>query len=220
MDLTCYPKVRIGFFGSIYFLGFAISGLFLKVADHYGRRRVIQAGCLVSCFVVTYLYAFPQIYMRYSMLFLLGVLSFRLVGLFILLMELSPKEYQIYVSAGYALIDHYISVIVPSVYFKFIGKDYKVVFMFAVIAAPLSFILTMFLPESPRYYYEKRDMSMLREEFKKIAVFNKTVIPERYEFIFEDGSVVNDDNNDQRFVWKMLKDSKISFNLIVTVFSF
>lgn len=89
------------------------------------------------------------------MLFLLGVLSFRLVALYILIMELSPKKYQLYVSAGYAIIDHYIAVILPVIYFRFIGKNYKDVFSFTILAAPISLILALFLPESPRYHYEK-----------------------------------------------------------------
>jgi hypothetical protein len=60
-----------------------------------------------------------------------------------------------YVSAGYAIIDHYIAVILPAIYFRFIGKDYKVIFMIAVVAAPISFLLTLLLPESPQYFYEK-----------------------------------------------------------------
>ena len=87
------------------------------------------------------------------MLFSLGLITFRLLALYILILELSPKKYHIYVSAGYALIDNYLGVILPYFYFRFIGNDYKVVYMFAVIAAPLSFILAMLLPESPLYYY-------------------------------------------------------------------
>lgn len=128
MDLVCASKYNIGLFGSIYFLGFALSGVFLKFSDHYGRRKIIQVGCLFSCFIITYLYAFPDLYIRYTMLFLLGVLSFRLIALYILIMEMCPKDYQIYVSAGYALIDHYIGVFLPTMYFKLIGKDYKVIF--------------------------------------------------------------------------------------------
>lgn len=155
MNLMWLHKYKIGMFGATYFIGMALSGIFLKFSDHFGRKIMIQAGCLFSWFTVFYLYVFEDIYSRYALLFILGVLSFRLVTLYILMMELVPKEYQIYVSAGYAIIDHYIAVIVPSVYFRFIGKDYKVIFIIAVIAAPISFILSLLLPESPTYYYEK-----------------------------------------------------------------
>ena len=46
MNLLCATKFQIGLFGSIYFMGFAISGVFLKLSDHFGRRVVIQVGCL------------------------------------------------------------------------------------------------------------------------------------------------------------------------------
>lgn len=48
MGLMCAPSLEIGLFGSIYFLGMALSGVFLKFSDHYGRKRIIQLGCLFS----------------------------------------------------------------------------------------------------------------------------------------------------------------------------
>jgi len=221
MDLLCISKLKIGLFGSLYFLGFAISGIFLKFSDHYGRKKIIQVGCLFSWFIVTYLYAFPDLYIRYAMLFSLGLITFRLLALYILILELSPKKYHIYVSAGYALIDNYLGVILPYFYFRFIGNDYKVVYMFAVIAAPLSFILAMLLPESPLYYYEKRKLEKLRAELKTIAEYNEVQIPDNYEFVFEDGSLVNnDDNRDNRYIWRMLKDQRILLNLLVAIVTF
>ncbi|CAI2367215.1 unnamed protein product [Moneuplotes crassus] len=217
MDLMCATKFQIGLFGSIYFLGFAFSGVFLKFSDHFGRRKIIQVGCLFSCFIVTYLYSFSGLYARYTMLFCLGALSFRLLALYILISELCPVQYRIYVSAGYALIDHYIGVLLPAIYFRFIGKDYKVIFSCAVFAAPLSFILSMFLPESPRYLYEKRKIDQLRKEFEKIAEFNRVRIPSKYELILNDGtSVEDDDNNFNRNLCKMIKNFKICMNLLVS----
>jgi len=155
------------------------------------------------------------------MLFSLGLITFRLLALYILILELSPKKYHIYVSAGYALIDNYLGVILPYFYFRFIGNDYKVVYMFAVIAAPLSFILAMLLPESPLYYYEKRKLEKLRAELKTIAEYNEVQIPDNYEFVFEDGSLVNnDDNRDNRYIWRMLKDQRILLNLLVAIVTF
>jgi hypothetical protein len=86
--------------------------------------------------------------------------------------------------------------------------------------APLSFILTMFLPESPRYYYEKRDMVKLRQEFENIAKFNNQTMPENYEFVLDDGTVVDDDNKDNRYVHRMLKDRSTLMNLAVMLLTY
>ena len=166
MDLICTPKYLIGMFGSSYMIGLALSGIFLKLSDHFGRKRIIQIGCLLSWIVVVYLYSFPKINWRLTMLFMLGIISFRLVALYILLIELSPKKYQIYVSAGYAIIDQYIAIILPVFYFKFFGNDYKAVFSFALLAAPFSLMLSLAIPESPRYLYEQRKMGHLKYEIK------------------------------------------------------
>lgn len=147
-------------------------------------------------------------------------------------MEVSPKPYQIYVSAGYAIIDHYIAVILPSIYFRFIGKEYKVIFILAVIAAPISFVLSLLLPESPQYYYEKlryemnipaereRSIEKLKVEFYKIAKFNGKEVPLNYQFIFENGNIIDTENSNRRFIWQMLKEKSILLNLIVTVIMF
>lgn len=221
MNLMWATKFQIGLFGSIYFIGFAFSGVFLKFSDHFGRRKIIQVGCLFSWFIITYLYSFSGLYARYAMLFWLGALSFRLIALYILITELCPEQYRIYVSAGYALIDHYIGVLLPSIYFRFIGKDYKVIFTWAVVAAPLSFILSMFLPESPRYLYEKRKIDNLREEFDKIAKFNRVAAPHKYEIIMNDGTnVEHDDNKSNRNLFKMIGNFKIATNLLIWTLTF
>ena len=39
LDLTCVPKNVIGFIGSAYFIGFAISAAIVPaIADNYGRK--------------------------------------------------------------------------------------------------------------------------------------------------------------------------------------
>ena len=221
MDLMWATKFQIGLLGSIYFWGLAVSGIFLKFSDHFGRRKIIQVGCLFSWFIITYLYSFSGLYVRYAMLFWLGALSFRLLALYILITELCPKEYHLYVSAGYALIDHYIGVLLPSIYFRFIGKDYKVIFAWAVFASPLSFILSMFLPESPRYFYEKRNFEQLRHEFETIARYNKKEIPVKYELIMNDGTSIEDeDNKHHKNVWKMIKDFNTFAPLVITALTF
>ena len=220
MDLICKPKYLIGIFGSTYMIGLALSGIFLKLSDNFGRKRIIQIGWLLSWIIVVYLYSFPGTYWRVAMLLSLGMISFRLVGLYILLIELSPKKYRIYVSAGYAIIDQYIAIILPVFYFKFFGNDYKTVFSFALLAAPFSLMLSLIIPESPRYLYERRKMDHLKYEINKIAQFNKTEIPKNYEFVLEDGSIVTEDTINKNDVFNLIKSPKIVFKLIVSVLIF
>ena len=79
----------------------------------------------------------------------------------------------------------------------------------------------MFLPESPRYYYEKRKMEELNQEFEFIAGYNGVKMPQKYEFIMNDGtSVENDDNKKQRNIWGMLKNLENLYCLILTSATF
>mmetsp|Transcript_24553 Transcript_24553/g.27224 ORF Transcript_24553/g.27224 Transcript_24553/m.27224 type:complete len:169 (-) Transcript_24553:260-766(-) len=79
----------------------------------------------------------------------------------------------------------------------------------------------MFLPESPRYFYEKRKMDELKQEFEYISQYNGVKMPQKYEFIMKDGtSVEGNDNKEQRNIWKMLKNIRIFFSLVITGLTF
>ena len=47
-QLYCKSKFMIGLFGSLFFLGFAISGLMLKFSDTVGRVRIVRFGLFLQ----------------------------------------------------------------------------------------------------------------------------------------------------------------------------
>ena len=72
-SLYCYSSFEIGLLGSLFFLGFAISGILLKFSDIIGRKMVMQVGTLLQA-VCCYLFYFTDnIYIIYGTLLLLGI---------------------------------------------------------------------------------------------------------------------------------------------------
>lgn len=65
-----------------------------------------------------------------------------------------------------------------------------------------------------------RKFDMLKQEFQKISEFNGKTIPSHYHFMFENGSVVDDENDTRRHIWKMMKDKTLTFNLVMTILVF
>jgi MFS family permease len=56
MELYCESKFKIGLLGSMYFLGFVLSGIILLLVDVYGRKKLSIAGTFFSMFCVFGLY--------------------------------------------------------------------------------------------------------------------------------------------------------------------
>ena len=48
MDMQCDSSFLIGFFGSLYFLGVAISTLLMKFGDKLGRKNFMILGGVIS----------------------------------------------------------------------------------------------------------------------------------------------------------------------------
>ena len=46
--LYCNSRFEIGLLGSLFFLGFAISGLLLKMSDYIGRLAVVRIGQILQ----------------------------------------------------------------------------------------------------------------------------------------------------------------------------
>lgn len=63
-------------------------------------------------------------------------------------------------------------------------------------------------------------MEKLKQEFETIAQYNNKSMPENYEFILDDGTVVDDDNQDKRFIHKMLRDRTTFINLVLMLLNF
>ena len=71
--------------------------------------------------------------------------------------------------------------IIPTLYFYFGGKDWKIPMIPSMIFSTISFVLSIFIPESPRYLYAKKNWKGFRKVIKTIAEINQTKMKHDYE---------------------------------------
>ena len=69
MDLYCISKFEIGLFGSIYFIGFVISGFLLMLADRYGRRTMTFYGVILASISAYLLFLCKNLNLGYLLVF-------------------------------------------------------------------------------------------------------------------------------------------------------
>ena len=161
------------------------------------------------------------------------------IMIYIYATESVPKKNQILVG-GYALImQSLIGLTLSPAYFFFGGKNWKIPLMPPLVFSVLAFVSSLFIPESPRYLYAKKDWIQLRKVIKAIAKFNGTKM-NQYYFIGEDMSANSRDSKtglrtaieqhetvssldigkqkkEEFSVLSALKDPKILINFIICV---
>ncbi len=98
-----------------------------------------------------------------------------------LAIEITQKQSQIYISSFYLAGKGAISVMIPAIYFMFGGKNWHIPYGLTLISAPILCILTFFIPESPRYLYERKMYPELRVLIKKFADSNGVRMSQEYD---------------------------------------
>ena len=98
-SLYCEKEIKIGQLGSSFFLGMALNGYFLKQADKFERKNILILGSIAQAFVCCDLFFWDNLYAKYIFLFLGGLSHFKTIQVYIILVEMSPRKSQVYVSA-------------------------------------------------------------------------------------------------------------------------
>lgn len=92
LDMMCKPKWLASSLGSIYFIGFVLTLVWLpRLADVYGRKVLFTYGVLAQAFLYTILMFTRDFYVMLLTIFTFGLLaSIRQVTGFIYFLELMP----------------------------------------------------------------------------------------------------------------------------------
>ncbi|CAI2364767.1 unnamed protein product [Moneuplotes crassus] len=222
MNLYCESNFNIGLLGSVYFVGFVLSGFILMLADVYGRKKLTIIGTFVTTICIYGLFYCTDITHAYIWLFLTGLSIFRLYSIYMLSMEITRKKSQIYISSIFLAGKGLISVMIPSFYFLLGGKNWRIPYSFAIIMAPLLCVLTFFIPESPRYYYERRMYPQLRNLIRKFAKTNGAKMDHNYDIDkeIEDIRLKSKGKSGEKSKFYYLKDRLIFWNLCVVIICF
>ena len=106
-------------------------------------------------------------------MFFLGISWGKNMCCYILVSETCPKRTHLYISTIVFNLDNAIPLIIAPLYFYLGGKNWKDLYILALVIPVISFILSLFLPESPRYLFSRKKYVEFDKTMKHIARFNK-----------------------------------------------
>ena len=122
--------------------------------------------------------------------------------------------------------DGAVPLIVISLYFFLGGKQWKQIYFVTMIFPVLAFLISFFVPESPRYLYAKKKFRELNKTLKYISRVNgvkldldNDVRALLNQSLKSDVSVVTIEKMDQKeyTVFNDLKNSKTLINFLITI---
>ena len=171
--MACSPKYHFGLFGSLFFVAVVLSSLlFPPLADKYGRKIVCVAGIGVACITQTILLFSTSRQFTYVLIFILGLaMAPRIFVGYIYAMEFLPRDKTQQVTAVIMGNDGLVMVI-ATLWFMFISKHWKTLFLTATIISYLCFIIMCTMPESPKFLVGSGQYDEARSVMSRIAKYN------------------------------------------------
>lgn len=147
-------------------------GFLLKLSDKFGRQKMLVYGCIFQVIVIASLLLSKDYRAYYVLLFFSGLSFSKDILLYIYIIELVPQKYQVYMGAYSFTLHSCLVVLIVDFYFFMGGKHWEYAYLPALITMSVSTILSLFIPESPRYLYSKNDWFKLKKNLNYIATVN------------------------------------------------
>lgn len=176
-DLICYPKAQIAYFGGLLLAGFFVGSVFfVRIGDIIGRRPVILASTILSTFsLFGCQYFAPNLTALFIYIFLFGVtIGPRCFLSYVLGMELTPKEHHTLYATFSMLVDS-ACMIFLGIYFYIVRSMEGLITGLAVAQILIITLLWIFMPESPKFFYEQGKIDQFAASLRKIAGINGKV---------------------------------------------
>ncbi|CAI2365422.1 unnamed protein product [Moneuplotes crassus] len=171
-ELYCLDSYMIGLFGSAYFLGYALNGIIIKQADRFGRKKIIIFGSIIQVICSFILFFTTNIYLKYVTLFFMGIGMCKAVVIYILCTEMFPQKNRMKAGSFILNIKYSFAMLITCSYFLSGGKHINNIMILALFFSVLSLILSFIIPDSPKYFYEKKMFKELRSTLEQISKIN------------------------------------------------
>lgn len=187
LDLYCNSSFEFSLVGSMFFVGTFIGSFVLpRAADIYGRKPLFLVGLTLYIAVVITLFFNRSLSFLYVLMFLGGVAETgRYYVAYVYCVEMMPQQVQdatgIYIFTVFGFVMTYIAL-----QFWFITNDVYVNNYIALSLAVISWITVfVWLPESPRFFYGRKQFQKSRDIILKMARVNGTDHLFNQNFVFE-----------------------------------
>ena len=156
-NLLCVTNSEIGLFGSLLLAGFFFGSVFfVRLGDHLGRLPVILGSTLISTVaLICCLILSPTLPYLLLNIFIFGLtIAPRLIMSYVLAIELTPKEHHSYYSSLPMIFDS-LGMIFLGVYFQQVRSMNPMIVGMIVANLILIALIWHYIPESPKFLYEK-----------------------------------------------------------------
>lgn len=156
LDLTCVSKEIIGLIGSSFFLGFCIGAAIIPIVSDKHGRKIPLLACIVLHLVSVFfgLFISKDIYLTMFCFVGIGLATGGLHPISTTYAcEIVPANYQTKVIMVELMFDSVAIMTLVALYS--ISKDWVIVHLFEFVGMIFIFIMMIFVPESPKFYYLK-----------------------------------------------------------------
>ena len=130
-------------------------------------------GVFVQLFLCYGLYFIRNQYALYILLFISGLIISRDYASYILLTEIVPDHVRLLVGSIFMTWGTFIPVMTSWVYYMLGGKHWRTIMIAPLIISPISWIISCFILESPRYLHAKNKKKEFKECIKTISRINQ-----------------------------------------------
>ena len=175
VELRCASDWQIGLFGALFFLGYVFGNFIVKLGDTVGRITILRlsnnCGLIIFGLII---FVSHNIYLTYFLYFMFGFFNNVRVSLaFIYGQEIVDphSKYSYMFSSMYNIVDAFI-MIVASLYFMYISKNWYCFEVASFLLVLGSCIASYILPETPRYLLSQGKIEEAIQSFNYIAWFN------------------------------------------------
>lgn len=173
-DMTCAPKNKFGYFGSLYFAGLVLGSLILpRLSDKLGRKKLSALGGMLHVLSSLVILSTSSIQLAFAMIFVSGfAFAGRVFVGYVWMTEHMRVQDVPKATAAMFAIDS-LCIMNAAIYFQYISKDWTYFFAVPVFGMLLTTLyLIFFVSESPKFLHSIGERERAREILEGIAKSN------------------------------------------------
>jgi len=191
MDLMCTSATTIGMLVTVYYICFAIGGLFCTFPDKYGRKKSLMFGLAISLVSQTVMLYSSDFWVRLAMFGLAGLSQLKNTTSYVWLSECTSTPNK---ASTFTLINEFdaLPFILSCFFYLFVSKNWMLLPLFFCVLSYIAFGLAFLCPESPRWLLVNGNSKEAIEVLNRMAVMNRSPkrIPPNAIFVEDPKNIV------------------------------